>query len=135
MKHLLLIITVALVSLFCCEAYAQKVRTAITRQSLTSNLMETIQDASYRTIGHIKSDGTVQDASYRTVGHLKNDGTFQNRSYSTIGHIRDDGTVQDGNYRTIGHIKDDGTIQDANYRTIGHARGIPKAWAAWYFFF
>jgi len=43
--------------------------------------------------------------------------------------------VQDGNYRTIGHIKDDGTIQDANYRTIGHAEGIPKAWAAWYFFF
>ena len=43
--------------------------------------------------------------------------------------------VTDGNYQTVAHITSDGTIQDANYRTIGHARGIPKAWAAWYFFF
>jgi hypothetical protein len=28
-----------------------------------------VQDGSYRTIGHIKSDGTVQDGSYRTIGH------------------------------------------------------------------
>ena len=58
-----------------------------------------------------------------------------NASYSTIGHIRKDGTVQDASFRTIGHIRDDGTIQDGSYRTIGHAEGIPKAWAAWYFFF
>lgn len=43
--------------------------------------------------------------------------------------------VTDGTYQTVAHIKSDGTIQDTNYRTIGHARGIPKAWAAWYFFF
>lgn len=28
-----------------------------------------ITDSSYRTVAHIKSDGTVQDASYRTIGH------------------------------------------------------------------
>ena len=77
----------------------------------------------------------VTDGSYKPVAEIKSDGTIQDASYRTIGHIKSDGTVQDGSYRVIGHIKDDGTIQDASYRTIGHARGIPKAWAAWYFFF
>ena len=26
-------------------------------------------------------------------------------------------------------------ITDSSYRTIGHAGGVPKKWAAWYFFF
>jgi hypothetical protein len=30
-----------------------------------------VQDASYRTLGYVKSDGTVQDASYRTLGYAK----------------------------------------------------------------
>lgn len=58
-----------------------------------------------------------------------------NSSYQTLAYIKSDGTLQDASYRTIGHIKKDGTVQDANYRTIGHADGVPKAWAAWYFFF
>ena len=28
-----------------------------------------ISDSGYRTIGYIQSDGTIQDASYRIVGH------------------------------------------------------------------
>ena len=32
---------------------------------------QTVQDASYRIVAHIKSDGTVQDASYRVIGHTK----------------------------------------------------------------
>lgn len=43
--------------------------------------------------------------------------------------------VTNANYQTVAHIKSDGTIQDSSYRTIGHAEGIPKAWAAWFFFF
>lgn len=77
----------------------------------------------------------MTNSNYQTVAHIKSDGTIQDSNYRTIGHIRDDGTVQDSNYRTLGHIKEDGTVQDSNYRTIGHAQGIPKAWAAWYFFF
>lgn len=47
-----------------------------------------ITDNGYRCVGYIKikSDGTVQDASYRTVGHIKADGTVQDSSYRTIGH-------------------------------------------------
>ena len=56
-------------------------------------------------------------------------------NYATVANIRSDGTIQDAGYRTIGHIRDDGTVQDANYRTIGHAPGIPRVWAAWFFFF
>jgi hypothetical protein len=33
---------------------------------------QTIQNASYQTVAHIKSDGTIQDASYRTIGHVGN---------------------------------------------------------------
>ena len=43
--------------------------------------------------------------------------------------------VTNSSYQTLAYIKPDGTVQDASYRTIGHAGGVPKAWAAWYFFF
>ena len=48
-----------------------------------------MQDASYRTVGHIKDDGTVQDSGYRTIGHIKPDGTVQDAAYRTIGHAKD----------------------------------------------
>jgi hypothetical protein len=47
----------------------------------------------------------VQDSGYRTIGHIKDDGTVQDAGYRTIGHIREDGAVQDAGYRTIGHAK------------------------------
>ena len=49
---------------------------------------------------------TIQSASYQTVGYIKTDGTIQDRSYRTIGYIKRDGTVQDASYRTIGYAKD-----------------------------
>ena len=49
---------------------------------------QTVQDGNYRTIGHVKSDGTVQDGNYRTVGHIKSDGTVQDGSYRTVGHAK-----------------------------------------------
>ena len=49
---------------------------------------QTVQDASYRIVGHIKSDGTIQDASYRIIGHIKSDGTVQDASYRIIGHAK-----------------------------------------------
>lgn len=30
---------------------------------------QTIQNASYQTVGYIKTDGTIQDRTYRTIGH------------------------------------------------------------------
>ena len=45
-----------------------------------------VTDSGYRTVAHIKSDGTIQDGSYRTIGHIKSDGTIQDASYRTIGH-------------------------------------------------
>lgn len=135
MKQLFIYLTSILLILPALNAQAQRVTDGNYRTVAHIKSDGTIQDDSYRTIGHIKSDGTVQDANYRTVGHLRSDGTVQDSNYRTVGHIKSDGTVQDGNYRTVGHIKDDGTVQDANYRTIGHADGIPKAWVAWYFFF
>ena len=44
-----------------------------------------VQDASYRIVAHIKSDGTIQDASYRVIGHINPNGTIQDASYRTVG--------------------------------------------------
>ncbi len=44
-------------------------------------------------------------------------------------------TIQNASYQTVGYIKSDGTIQDRSYRTIGYVKGIPRKWAAFYFFF
>jgi len=49
--------------------------------------------------------------------------------------VNKDGRIQDGSYRTIGYVKDDGTVQDGSYRTLGYAKGIPRNWAAVFFFF
>ena len=65
---------------------------------------QTVQDAGYRIIGHIKSDGTIQDSGYKIVGHIKADGTVQDASYRIIGHIKSDGTVQDASCRIVGHV-------------------------------
>lgn len=77
----------------------------------------------------------VTDSGYRTVAHIKSDGTVQDASFRIIGHIKADGMVQDENFRVVGYLKDNGLVQDASYRTIGHADGIPMKWAAWHFFF
>ena len=47
-----------------------------------------VQDALYRVVAHIKSDGTIQDSSYRIIGHVKSDGTVQDSSYRIIGHAK-----------------------------------------------
>ena len=50
---------------------------------------QTVKNASYQTVAHIKSDGTIQDASYKTIGHIKSDGTVKDAYYKTIGHAGD----------------------------------------------
>ena len=50
---------------------------------------QTVQDAGYRIVGHIKSDGTIQDAGYKMIGHIKSDGTVQDAGYRIIGHTKD----------------------------------------------
>ena len=49
---------------------------------------QTVQDAGYKVVAHIKSDGTIQDDSYRVIGHIKADGTIQDSSYRVIGHTK-----------------------------------------------
>ena len=60
---------------------------ALTLGALSASA-QTVQDASYRIVGHIKSDGTIQDSSYRIIGHIKSDGTLQDASYRIIGHAK-----------------------------------------------
>ena len=38
---------------------------------------QTVQDSNYRTVAHIKPDGTIQNANYKTIGYIKSDGTIQ----------------------------------------------------------
>ena len=52
-----------------------------------------VQDASYRVVAHIKSDGTIQDASYRVIGHIQSNGLIQDASYRVVVHLERDGTV------------------------------------------
>ena len=49
-----------------------------------------VQDASYRVVAHIKSDGTIQDASYRVIGHIQSNGLIQDASYRVVGHLERD---------------------------------------------
>ncbi len=37
----------------------------------TSLHAQTVTNGNYATVGYIKSDGTIQDGSYRTIGHAR----------------------------------------------------------------
>ena len=116
-------------------AYAQRITDSGFRTIAHLKSDGTIQDASFKVSGYFKKDGSIQDSSFRTIGYLKDNGAVQDRSFRTIGYIKADGTVQDSGFRTIGYVRKDGIIQDASFRTIGHADGIPLKWAAYFFFF
>ena len=45
------------------------------------------------------------------------------------------GIVRNSNYQYTGKIEDDGTVRDKNNQLIGYASGVPKTFAAIYFFF
>ena len=77
----------------------------------------------------------ITDASFRTVAHIKDDGTVQDASFRTALYFKSDGKIQDSSFRTVGYIKKDGIVQDASFKTVGHADGIPPRWAAFLFFF
>ena len=52
----------------------------------TGAYAQRITDSGFRTIAHLKSDGTIQDASFKVSGYFKKDGTIQDSSFRTIGH-------------------------------------------------
>ena len=43
--------------------------------------------------------------------------------------------MRNSNYQYTGKIEDDGTVRDKNNQLIGYASGVPKTFAAIYFFF
>ena len=72
---------------------------------------QTIQNASYQTVGYIKSDGTIQDKSYRTVGYIKSNGTVQDASSGPSDMSRTTGLSRTG------------TIAQLATRRASHANG------------
>ena len=58
---------------FCIEEGMRKVVCFILLLTLSAlgARAQQVQDALYRVVAHIKSDGTIQDDSYRVIGHVK----------------------------------------------------------------
>ena len=77
---------------FCIEEGMRKVVCFILLLTLSAlgARAQQVQDALYRVVAHIKSDGTIQDDSYRVIGHIKSDGTIQDASYRVVGHLKKD---------------------------------------------
>ena len=56
-------------------------------------------------------------------------------SNATLGKVESSGYVVDSSNRTLGKVLSDGTVVDSHNSTIGYARGVPKTYAAVFFFF
>ena len=61
--------------------------------------------------------------------------TVYNGSGSSCGKIESDGTIRNGSGSSVGKIDRDGTVRNSSGSSIGKASGIPRTWAAAYFFF
>jgi hypothetical protein len=66
---------------------------------------------------------------------IDRDGTIRNANGSSIGKVDSNGTVRNGNGSSIGKVESDGTVRNGNGSSIGKVSGVPKEWAAAYFFF
>ena len=102
---------------------------------LTHDLMRTLLLSLTIAVATTAGAQTLQNSSRSTTGYIKSDGTVQNSSRSTTGYIKSDGTVQNSSRSTIGYVKQDGTVQNSSRSTIGHASGVPREWAAAFYFF
>ena len=60
---------------------------------------------------------------------------LRNANNSSIGKIESDGTVRNSNNSLLGRVYDDGTVRDSNSHCIGYAKGVPRSYAALFFFF
>lgn len=49
--------------------------------------------------------------------------------------MQSDGTVRDKSNMYVGKIDSDGTVRNGNGIIIGYAKGVPKTYAAVFFFF
>lgn len=94
-----------------------------------------VRDYNNMTIGKIESDGDIRDRNSMLVGKIERNGTILDKNNMTIGKVESDGTVRDCYNMTMGRIEADGTVRNRNSLTIGYAKGIPKAYAAVFFFF
>jgi hypothetical protein len=78
---------------------------------------------------------TVYNSNGSSCGKIESNGTVRNSSGSSIGKVDRDGVVRNGNGSQIGKIDTDGTVRNGNGSSIGKVYGVPKEWAAAYFFF
>lgn len=78
---------------------------------------------------------TIRDRSNSYIGKIESDGTIRDRNNSYCGKFWSDGTIRDRNNSYVGKIESDGTVRDRNNSTMGTARGVPRHYAAAYFFF
>ena len=60
---------------------------------------------------------------------------FLNSNNHVIAKIDSNGTLRDRNNSVCGRITFSGEVQDRNNHTLGHANGIPRHYAAVFFFF
>lgn len=61
--------------------------------------------------------------------------TVYSSSGSNCGSIRSDGSVYSKSGSSVGKINSDGTVRNGSGSSIGRVSGVPKEWAAAYFFF
>ena len=58
-----------------------------------------------------------------------------NANGSNCGKIESNGTVRNDRNQKIGKIESNGTVRNERNQQIGRVSGIPKEWAAAFFFF
>lgn len=77
---------------------------------------------------------TIRTTSNHLVAKIDSDGSVRDPNNHLVCKINSDGSVRDPNNHLLGKIADNGDVRDPNNHLLGRAVGIPKTWAALFFF-
>ncbi len=114
---------------------AQRIENASRSTTGYINADGRIENASRSTVGYINSNGRIENASRSTIGYISYNGRIENSSRSTVGYVNKDGRVENSSRSTIGYVNSDGRVENSSRSTIGYAAGVPREWAAVFYFF
>ena len=131
MKKLAILLVVLFVGF---SAYAQTVRSTSNHRLANVDQDGTFRDECNKFVFRICSDGSVRDNSNRMLGKVDTDGRVSDPCNNYLGKVCGDGTVRDDCNHMVGRVEDDGRVRDPQNHTLGYAKGVPKTWAALFFF-
>ncbi len=135
MKTNRILLTLFLLLSVACASNAQYIRSTTNSIILRVDNDGTVRRSNNSIIARIDRNGYIKSPNNRPLLKMESDGHFRMPNNRLIGQIDSYGYVRNINNSMLGKVSDDGVVRDKNNHILGYAQGVPRNFAAVYFFF